>query len=104
MMIRSIVGVGLVLGALAAAAGCEGGASSRCDAIYSKVEQMPEFKGAGLARYGNELRAAFGEGCAKLPESELACMEAAKTSDDLEKCPDGRHAFAMALEKMAGGR
>ncbi|HEU5056835.1 MAG TPA: hypothetical protein VFU21_09940 [Kofleriaceae bacterium] len=102
-MIRSLVGVGAILGALAGAAGCEGKPAGRCDTIYSKVEQMPEFKQAGFAKYGNELRAAFGEGCSKLPETELTCMETAKTAQDLEKCPGGRDAFKAALEKIVDG-
>jgi hypothetical protein len=100
MMIRSLVSVCAILGALAGAAGCEGKPAGRCDAIYSKVEQMPEFKQAGLAKYGNELRAAFGEGCSKLPESELKCMETATSSQDLEKCPGGRDAFRAALDRI----
>lgn len=87
-------------GMFACAAGCEGSPSGRCDSIYSKVEQMPEFKGAGLSKYGNELRAAFAEGCAKLPEAELKCMEAAKSGEDLEKCEGGRDAFRSALDKV----
>ena len=104
MMIRSLVGVAVVLGALAGAAGCEGGASGRCDAIYSKVEQMPEFKQAGFAKYGNELRAAFGERCGKLEEADLKCMEAAKAAKDLEACGAGRDAFRAAVDKVTEGR
>jgi hypothetical protein len=83
---------------------CKGGASGRCDAIYSKVEQMPEFKGAGFARYGNELRAAFVKGCGVLSESELKCMEDAKSADDLDKCEGGRDAFKAALAKVGQGK
>lgn len=103
-MIRSFVCAGLVLGLLAGAAGCEGGASGRCDAIYTKVEQMPEFKQAGFARYGNELRAAFGEGCAKLQEADLKCMEEAKAAKDLEACGAGRDAFRAAIDRVNAPR
>ena len=100
MTTMRLFALSLSLAALPGAAGCKGGASGRCDAIYSKVEQMPEFKGAGFARYGNELRAAFTEGCGKLPESELKCMEGAKTADDLDKCEGGRDVFKAALAKL----
>ncbi len=100
MMIR-VLGVVALVGVLAGVASCEGGASSRCDAIYSKVEQMPEFKQAGFAKYGNELRAAFNEGCGKLPDAELVCMEGAKTAQDLTKCPGGRDAFEAAVGRIA---
>lgn len=99
MMIR-VLGVVALVGVLAGVAGCEGSGSGRCDAIYSKVEQMPEFKQAGFAKYGNELRAAFNEGCGKLPDAELVCMEGAKTAQDLTKCPGGRDAFEHALSKV----
>lgn len=105
MMIRSLVGTLTLIGALAAgAAGCEGGASGRCDAIYSKVEQMPEFKQAGFARYGNQLRAAFAESCGKLQEADLKCMEAAKAASDLEACGAGRDAFRAAVDKATAGK
>ena len=93
-----------LVGALACAAGCEGGASGRCDAIYSKLEQQPEFKQAGFSRYGNELRAAFGESCGKLKEEDLKCLDAVKTADDFGKCPAGQQAFAAALDKAGAGK
>jgi len=86
--------------AIAGATGCEGGASGRCDAIYSKLEQMPEFKAAGFSRYGNELRAAFAEGCAKLQEADLKCMENAKAANDLQSCTAGREVFESALARV----
>lgn len=104
MTIRGLMGAGLFLGALAGAAGCEGGASGRCDAIYSRVEQMPEFKQAGFSKYGNELRAAFAEGCSKLQEADLKCMEAAKAARDLEGCGAGRDAFRAAVDKVTAGK
>jgi hypothetical protein len=91
-----VLGLVLFAGAMAGA-GCEGSPSGRCDAFYSKLEQMPEFKQAGLSRYGNELRTAFNERCGKLQEADLKCMEDAKVSADLEKCPAGRDAFEGAL-------
>ena len=103
MMIRVLAVVALV-GVLACVAGCEGGASSRCDAIYSKLEQQPEFKQAGFSRYGNELRAAFGENCAKLKEEDLKCLDAMKTADDFGKCPAGQEAFSAALERAGAGK
>ena len=93
-----------LLTALTLSTGCEGSPSGRCDAIYSRVEQMPEFKQAGLARYGNELRALFGERCAKLEEADLKCMEAAKAAQDLEACGAGRDAFKDALDKVGQGK
>jgi hypothetical protein len=95
----------VLAGAIALAAGCEGGgATGRCDAIYTKVEQMPEFKQAGFAKYGNELRAAFGERCGKLQEADLKCMEGAKAAQDLEACGAGRDAFKSAVEKVMEGK
>lgn len=98
-MMNRLLGGALLLGALAGA-GCEGGASGRCDSIYSRLEQMPEFKQAGFSKYGNELRAAFGEKCSALKEEDLKCMEAVKAAADLEKCEAGRAAFGAALDKV----
>ena len=92
------------LAALVGAAGCEGGASGRCDAIYSKIEQMPGFKEAGFSRYGNALRTAFGDTCGKLPEADLKCLEDVKMVTDFEKCPAGRDAFMAALDKAGAGK
>lgn len=103
-MRNRFISLAILAGAVALAAGCEGGASGRCDAIYSKVEQMPEFKQAGFAKYGNELRAAFGERCGKLQEADLKCMEAAKAAQDLEACGAGRDAFKSAVEKVMEGK
>jgi hypothetical protein len=98
--------LGLVLFAVAtvACAGCEGGASGRCDAVYSRLEQQPEFKQAGFSRYGNELRAAFAETCSKLKEEDLKCLDAVKTADDFGKCPAGQEAFAVALDRAGSGK
>jgi hypothetical protein len=104
-MRNRLTSLAVLAGAIALAAGCEGGgASSRCDAIYSKVEQMPEFQQAGLAKYGNELRAAFGQSCGKLQEADLKCLEAAKASQELEACGAGRDAFKSAVEKVMEGK
>ena len=65
MMIRLLSLVALV-GALACVAGCDGSPAGRCDSIYSKLEQQPEFKQSGMSRYGNEFRAAFTEACADM--------------------------------------
>lgn len=100
-MIMRLLGIVLLAGA-AVSAGCKGGASGRCEAFYSRLEQMPEFKQAGFSRYGNELRAGFTERCAKLPEADLKCLEDAKGAGDLEKCPAGRDAFNEALDKVGG--
>lgn len=97
-MIRVLSLVAL-FAAIACAAGCEGSPSGRCDSIYSKLEQQPEFKQAGFSRYGNEFRAAFTEACAKLPEATLKCLEAAQKADDFGKCDVGE-AFEQALSKV----
>lgn len=104
-MRNRLTSLAVLAGLVAFAAGCEGGgASGRCDAIYSKVEQMPEFKQAGLAKYGNELRAAFGERCGKLQEADLKCMEAAKSAQEIEACGAGGDAFESAIKKVTEGR
>ena len=104
-MRNRLTSLAVLAGAIAFAAGCEGGgASGRCDAIYSKIERMPEFQQAGLAKYGNELRAAFGESCGKLQEADLKCMEAAKAAQELEACGAGGHAFESVVKKVTEGK
>lgn len=104
-MRNRLTSLAVLAGLVAFAAGCEGGAASgRCDAIYSKVERMPEFQQAGLAKYGNELRAAFGESCGKLQEADLKCMEAAKAAQELEACGAGGDAFESAVKKVTEGK
>jgi hypothetical protein len=94
--------IAALLGAIFVSGGCKGGASDRCDAIYSKIEQMPEFKEGGLAKYGNELRAAFGERCSKLPEEELKCLESKSTAREIgEHCKAGAGAMDDAIKKVS---
>jgi hypothetical protein len=99
MRVLSLV---LFAAAMASGAGCDGSSSGRCDAFYSRLEQMPEFKQAGYSRYGNQLRTAFNERCGKLQEADLKCLEEAKAAGDLEKCSGGRDAFEGALGSIGG--
>ena len=66
---------------------------------------MSEFKEQGLSKYANELRAAFGESCAKLPEEELKCLESKSTAREIgEHCKAGADAMDDAIKKVSEGR
>ena len=92
---KTLTKLTLVLCASFALVAC-GKEKSACEKSWDSVNKIPEFA-SSVKEYGNKEKALFLSVCSKLSTEGRACIDKAKTSEDLINCEEIAKAY-MALE------